>query len=161
MPAAPRLPDTLEVHAYRFAAFPSAIDTRPGLSRLLPLLLHCVIASVFLVNDIATDPSCKRDRKAWTRVHAVSTAPIVCSFLVFVPSRRLCWNEPIFSWIFYCSLIFPGGSFFVKVFVVDAASLVVDRCSLYFPVQFGAVFLGFNLRVVSWKLLKLKSNNWY
>lgn len=32
-------------------------DTRPGLSRPLPLLLHCVIAVVFLVNDIAADPA--------------------------------------------------------------------------------------------------------
>lgn len=31
------------------------------IARLLPLLLHCVIASVFLVNDIA---SCNRDRKS-------------------------------------------------------------------------------------------------
>lgn len=30
---------------------------RPGLSRLLPLLLHCVIALVFLINDIVTSPA--------------------------------------------------------------------------------------------------------
>lgn len=51
-------------------------DTRPGLSRLLPLLLHCVIASVFLVNDIAADPAVSAIVKAWTRVHGVSTVSL-------------------------------------------------------------------------------------
>lgn len=82
------------------------VDTRPGLSRLLPLLLHCVIASVFLVNDIAADPAVSAIVKAWTRVHGVSTVSLgyhhrLPSFLpLFANSLRIS-DSSLFFFIFF------------------------------------------------------------